>query len=241
MSTVRGRILAGCALLAAAIAGCGGSSGGTGSGAAATGSDPTGSPEAAVRAWYVAVAGARPADACALMTAAGRRRVEVGVSGGCRETLSRVPQVPRLTGVRPTGGTGNLALAVARFGAANRLAVAAARRQGGRWLVDLPGQFPVAASVRARGVPGSLRESLPSAGAETSAVLGAAGRWVDQRVASGELGRVHVANAVVVGRVALAYLLPGSDVGGAGAASTENVQALVLVGEGGAWRVIGLA
>jgi hypothetical protein len=238
---VRGLAVIACATAAIAIAGCGGSSGGAGPGAAATGSDPTGSPAAAVRAWYVAVAHARPAVACGLMTAAGRRRVEVGVSGACRETLSRVPQVPRLTRVRPTGVSGRLALAVARFEAAHRLAVAVARRQRGRWLVDLPGPFPVAASVRARTVPASLRVPLPSAGAQTSAVLGAAGRWVDPRVASGALGRVHVASAVAVGRVALAYLLPGSDVGAAAGASTKNVQALVLVGGGGAWRVIGLA
>jgi hypothetical protein len=64
---------------------------------------------------------------------------------------------------------------------------------------------------------------------------------VDPRVENGELGRVHVANPAVVGPVALAYLLPGSDVGAAGAASTRTVQALVLVGGSGAWRVIGLA
>jgi hypothetical protein len=237
---VRGLAVIACATAAIVIAGCGGSSGGAGSGAA-TGSDPTASPEAAVRAWYAAVANARPAGACGLMTAAGRRRVEVGVSGSCRETLSRVPQVPRLAGVRPTAVRGDLALAVARFEADHRLAVTVARRQGDSWLVDLPGPFPVDDSVHARGVPASLRESLPSAGAQTSAVLGAAGRWVDPRVASGELGRVHVATAAVVGRVALAYLLPGSDVGAAGAASTKNVQALVLVGGGGTWRVIGLA
>jgi hypothetical protein len=238
---VRGIAVIACATAAIAIAGCGGSSGGAGSGAAATGSDPTGSAEAAVRAWYGAVAHARPAEACGLMTAAGRRRVEVGVSGGCPQTLSRIPQVPRLADVRPTGVEGALALAVARFEAGHRLAVAVARRKGGRWLVDLPGPFPVAASVRARSVPASLRVPLPSAGAQTSAVLGAAGRWVDRRVASGALGRVHVANAVMVGRVALAYLLPGSDVGAAAGASTKSVQALVLVGGSGTWRVIGLA
>jgi hypothetical protein len=70
-------------------------------------------------------------------------------------------------------------------------------------------------------------------------VLGIAGRYVDGRVAAGKLPPVHVGRAGVVGKVALVYLLGGSDVaGGGGGKSVKGLYGvLVVANRGGKWRV----
>jgi hypothetical protein len=70
-------------------------------------------------------------------------------------------------------------------------------------------------------------------------VLGVASRYVDSRVAGGRLPRVHVGRAGVVGKVAVVYLVGGSDVaGGAAGRSVKGLYGvLVLARRGGAWRV----
>jgi hypothetical protein len=233
---MRGRLVA--AVLALAIAGCGGSGGGTSS----TGATGTASPSGVLRAWYLAAARGNGATACGLMTGHGRRAVEaVRESNGqsCRNVIAdhRFGR-PRPERVGPVGTHDSVALGVVQFQAHGSRAVGVLRRQGGRWLVDLAGPVPVLDSVRANGVPDAYRESLPIAGPD---VLGVAGRWVDGHVASGSLNRVHVAAAAVVGGIALAYLVPGSDVGGAAKAPpATRLEFLLLVESDGRWRVVGL-
>jgi hypothetical protein len=225
------RRLAAIALAAAALAGCGGSSD-TNSG--------VGSPKAALGAWYAAVARGDARAACDLMTAHGRRLLEAiqaaGTGRGCTNALTGA-QFERPTAIGPVGLRGDLALGVVRFQAAGSRALAVLRREDGGWLVDVPGPVPLSAAAHASGVPSVFQESLPSAGPD---VLGTASRWVDARVQSGSLNRAHVTTATAVGRVALAYLAPGSDVSGRSRPNAKELQFLLLVKSKGLWHVIGL-
>jgi hypothetical protein len=83
------------------------------------------------------------------------------------------------------------------------------------------------------------KRSAAERGPAPPTVLGVAGRYVDSRVADGRLPRVHVGRAGVVGKVAVVYLVGGSDVAaGAAARSVKGLYgALVLARRGGAWRV----
>jgi hypothetical protein len=173
------------------------------------------------------------------MTERGRRAIEAAGRGAtCRAVLAKPGRFGRPAGVGPTGVDGDLALGVVRFRAQGSRAVTVLRRAGGRWLVDLPGPVPVLDSVRAADVPDRYRESLPIAGPD---VLGVAGRWVDGHVASGSLNRVHVAAAAAVGGLALAYLVPGSDVrGSAKVPPASKLEFLLLVASDGRWRGVGL-
>jgi hypothetical protein len=82
------------------------------------------------------------------------------------------------------------------------------------------------------------KPTAPERRPAAAALLGAASRYVDARVADGRLPRVHVGRGGVVGKVGIAYLIGGSDVGGAGGETVKGLYGvLVLLNRGGTWHV----
>jgi hypothetical protein len=173
--------------------------------------------------------------ACRLMTANGRRSLAAVDGQSCDSTEGLSGPAPKLG---PAGVAKDLALLVVKY--PNESFIAVLRREGGRWLVDLPQPAPIPRSPATSGTPPFLVERLPVAG-PTSPAFGAASRYVDRGVASGRLDREHVDTVAVVGKLALAYLVAGSDISGT---ATTPVPAgtptdiLVLSRTSGGWRVV---
>jgi hypothetical protein len=111
------------------------------------------------------------------------------------------------------------------------------RRRDGRWRVDSP-STPVLASLHVHGVPARQRERLPTGGAQVQSVLGAAGRYVDKQAASGGAA-VHVVTAAIVGDVAIAYLLPGTDIPGVHHPPSVDYGTLTLIRGPHGWKQFG--
>jgi hypothetical protein len=85
----------------------------------------------------------------------------------------------------------------------------------------------------------TVKPTAPERKPAVPAVLGVASRYVDARVAGGKLPPVHVGRAGVLGKVALVYLIGGSDVaGGGGGEPIKGLYGvLVVANRGGKWRV----
>jgi hypothetical protein len=240
---VRGLAVIACAAAAVAIAACGGSSGPSSSSTSQPPKSATGppSPGAALRAWEGAVSGRDGRAACRLMSAHARRAIRFETRRGCVAfygSPSHPPiRPPRIVAI---GARGDVALGVLRSGSAGAGGVTVLRRLGGRWLIDLTGVTPILASVPAPGTPPLYRESLPTTGPRALAALGAAGRYVDSAPAHAPSAHGHVTAAAVVGDVALAYVLAGSDVGaGKGGSPRHGLQSvLVMSRANGGWRVL---
>jgi hypothetical protein len=228
MAAVRGWLATCVTLVAVALAGCGGSS-------TSTPAPTVESPGAALEAWYRAVEHGDAKRACGLLTGHGRRAIEGQVKKSCATVYSSPRRGP-MPRIGPVGIRGDLALAVTGTKPAGVSNVTALRRFRGRWLIDLA-STPVLDSLDVAGIPPIERESLPSGGQQLPDVLGAAARYVDKQASSGGPA-VHVATAAVVGDVAIAYLLPGSDVPGA-RPSSATYGSLILTRGAHGWRPLG--
>jgi hypothetical protein len=214
MAAVRGIVAVCCALLALAVPGCGSSrSGGLGVPGPAT-------LQGAKQALHEYFSAAKP---CALMTQHGRAvLLKLGGPKACQALKLRDRAPVPIVG--PVGAGGDLALAYFRDRGKRASepggGVAVVRRRDGRWLVDFPGPMPIPPSIPARGVSPASRYPLPTTGPSIRGALGAASRYTDSQVARGS-DRVHVAAATVVGDVALAYQVAGSDVPGTATAPPQ--------------------
>ncbi len=199
------RIAAVAALAAAALAMAGCGAGGTGTSTAPAGAA---TPRAAFEAWYRHMRSGDVGAACELMTDNGRRSLAAIDGQDCDSTEGLSGAAPKLA---PVGVSQDLALVVVRYASESFIAVV--RREDGHWLVDLAQPAPIPRSLADSNTPPYLVERLPLAG-PTSPAFGAAARYVDHGVASGRLDREHVDTVAVAGKLALAYLVAGSDVGG---------------------------
>jgi hypothetical protein len=214
---------------ALAMAGCGG-----GGAETLTYSRGASAPAAVFQDWSRYMRRGNVRTACRLMTANGRRSLAAVDGQSCDSTEGLSGPAPK---PGPAGVAKDLALLVVKY--PNESFIAVLRREGGRWLVDLPQPAPIPRSLASPGTPRFLVERLPLAG-PTSPAFGAAARYVDRGVTSGRLDREHVGTVAVVGHVALAYLVAGSDAGGT---ATSPVPAgtptriVVLAKGGGRWRI----
>jgi hypothetical protein len=173
--------------------------------------------------------------ACELMTANGRRSLAAIDAQDCNSTEGLSGPAPK---VGPVGVAKDVALTLVRY--ANESFIAVMRRENGRWLVDLAQPAPIPRSLAHSNTPPYLIERLPLAG-PTDPAFGTASRYVDRGVASGRLDREHVNTVAVVGKLALAYLVAGSDIQGAATTPVPagtSTDILVLAKSRHGWHVV---